>query len=135
MGSLNSLEGALALSVVAMSIVFLVLGGLALLMVLIKYIARAIEKAIHPSVPVVEKGERIPPKVESAEEAREASLVEPARDLLESDLPFIAAAVASLSYGRPLRVWRVLPISKSLWRDSAKIESMIGGFENDQENL
>ncbi len=130
MDSLNSLSGALGLSVVAMSMVFLVLGGLALMMVLIKYVARVLEGApkveeVGRSLPSQEKEEAVLLKEELP---RPVSLPD-----LDGDIVAIAAAIAAFSGGRPYvyRVWRVPNFGRSLWRESAKIESMIGGIEHE----
>lgn len=133
MGNLNTLSGALSLSIVAMSIVFAVLGGLALMMVLIKYIALLLERPVTKA----EKGAEVKgslgkapleERVEIKEEDLEPSLIE-----MERELAAIAGAVAAMSFstGKPLRVWRISGPIKSLWRESSKVESMIGGNENE----
>lgn len=124
MGSLNTLSGALSLSVIAMGIVFAVLGGLALMMVLIKYIALLLER---PLLRVEEPEVKVSLR-EAKEELKVSSEVE-----VEEEIAAIAGAIAALtlSAGKPLRVWRVSGPIKSLWREAAKVESMIGGNGNE----
>jgi len=127
MGELNTLTGALSLSIVAMSIVFGVLGGLALLMVLIKYIALVIERAGQKVAEVEVKEER-KPSLEAEKVSEEKEEVEDLREVA-----VIAAAIGAISHstGSPLRVWRISGPVKTFWRESGKIESMIGGNENE----
>ncbi|MCS7233197.1 MAG: OadG family protein [Synergistetes bacterium] len=128
MGSLNTISGALSLSVIAMVIVFAVLGGLALMMVLIKYLALLVEAS------------RLKVKEEPKGVLREEREVREEPSLLPSggggdnkELVAIAAAIASFSATTrvPLRVWRVTGPIRSSWRESAKAESVMGGNENE----
>lgn len=134
MGNLNTLSGALSLSIVAMSIVFAVLGGLALMMVLIKYIALLLERPVTKAEKGAEvKGSLGKAPLEERVEIKEEEVLEPSSIEMERELAAIAGAIAAMSFstGKPLRVWRISGPIKSLWRESSKVESMIGGNENE----
>ncbi|MBC7332714.1 MAG: OadG family protein [Synergistetes bacterium] len=127
MGELNTLTGALSLAIVAMSIVFGVLAGLALMMVLIKHIASIVERPLA-------KVEEIKLKeVVGGEPLLVEKKPEPLEEGNEKEIVAIAAAVAAISssLGRPLRVWSIKGPVKTLWKESARVENMIGGNGNE----
>ncbi|MBC7331811.1 MAG: OadG family protein [Synergistetes bacterium] len=128
MGELNTLTGALSLAIVAMSIVFGVLASLALMMVLIKHVASLIERS--------RMGVREPSLREGALREGPSPVVEepiPLRGHDDGEIAAIAAAIAAISssIGKPVRVWNIKGPVKSLWKESARIENMIGGNGNE----
>ncbi len=128
MESINTIGGALGLSVVAMSIVFLILGGLALMMVFIKHLAKVIEKA-----PVSPK-EKVSPKVEKVSKpvSKEEKVPTPAFTDFEKDVAAIAAALAAFFGRKAVRVWRIAGPVRTTWKEAGRIESIMGGYESNE---
>ncbi|GEM_PF-1073882 len=128
MESINTIGGALGLSIVAMSIVFLILGGLALLMVFIKHLAKAIEKVpVSPEKKVSPEVKKVSKPVSKEEEAPTAAFTD-----IEKDVAAIAAALAAFLGRKTVRIWRIAGPVRTTWKEAGRIESIMGGYESNE---
>ncbi|MCD6362968.1 MAG: OadG family protein [Synergistetes bacterium] len=132
MESINTMGGALGLSIVAMSIVFLILGGLALMMVFIKHLAKAIERV--PVSPVKEGRVSSPSKVEEVSKpvSKEEEAPTPTFTDFEKDVAAIAAALAVFLGRKTIRIWRIAGPVRTTWKEASRIESIMGGYEGNE---
>ena len=130
MESINTIGGALGLSVVAMSIVFLILGGLALMMVFIKHIAKVLERAPAPQVSRTKRAESVP----ASAPYKGARAPEPItkKEEVEKDIAAIAAALAAFLGRKTVRVWRIVGPVRTTWKEAGRIESIMGGYESNE---
>lgn len=121
--------GSVLLSLIAFSIVFLVLAGLCLVMYAIKYIDKMVSAVSAPSpAPSPSKPESAPPKVEARPKTAESAPVPPgAKEQEEEIVAAIAAAMVVAQASYKIAGQTLAPqLRASSWRSYGFIENLEG---------
>ena len=115
----EGIRGAIQLAIIDMILVFVILGGLALIMVLLKNVVEFKGKKVPKETKITPTVERNIPKMEKEEE-------------VEGKLVAIIASAVALYFEKPRSVFKIVNIKKykssitTPWAATGRQESMLG---------